>query len=71
MAGDDPSEWLVAVRAIRSDGKAGKAWAALAKRLAATALVFLCAIGVFANPLISKENEGVATGSSAHSLYIM
>ncbi|EFF49016.1 conserved hypothetical protein [Xanthomonas citri pv. aurantifolii str. ICPB 10535] len=56
MAGDDPSEWLVAVRAIRSEGKAGKAWAALAKRLAATTLIFLCAIGFTANPLIAKAN---------------
>ncbi len=35
MAGDDPVQWLVAIKAVRAEGKAGKAWAALAKRLAA------------------------------------
>ena len=45
MAGDDAAEWLVAVKAVRGEGKAGKVWAALAKRLAATAAMLLCAIG--------------------------
>ena len=28
MAGEDPAQWLVAVKAVRSSGPAGKAWAA-------------------------------------------
>lgn len=45
MAGDDAAEWLVAVKAVRGEGKAGKVWAALAKRLATTAALVLCAVG--------------------------
>ncbi|WP_425602036.1 DUF3693 domain-containing protein [Stenotrophomonas maltophilia] len=45
MAGDDPVQWLVAIKAIRAEGKAGKAWAALAKRLATAAVVVLLAVG--------------------------
>ena len=45
MAGDDPVQWLVAIKAIRAEGKAGKAWAALAKRLATAAMVVLLAVG--------------------------
>jgi len=45
MAGDDPVEWLVAIKAIRSEGSAGKAWASLAKRIGAVTALVLCAIG--------------------------
>ena len=44
MAGEDPAQWLVAVKAIRSSGAAGKAWTALARKLAATAT--LLAVGI-------------------------
>ena len=43
LAGDDPAQWLVAIKAVRTDGAAGKAWAALAKRLGAAAAVLLVA----------------------------
>lgn len=43
LAGDDPAQWLVAIKAVRTDGVAGKAWAALAKRLGAAAAVVLVA----------------------------
>ena len=46
LAGDDAGEWLLAIKAVRTEGKAGKVWAALAKRLAATAALVLCAIGL-------------------------
>ncbi|CAM4115769.1 hypothetical protein CR156_08710 [Stenotrophomonas lactitubi] len=45
MAGDDPVQWLVAIKAVRADGKAGKAWAALAQRLAITAMALCLAVG--------------------------
>lgn len=35
LAGDAPGEWLLAVKAVRTEGKAGKVWADLAKRLGA------------------------------------
>lgn len=44
MAGDDPVQWLVAIKAVRSDGAAGKAWSALAKRLAAAAVSLLMGV---------------------------
>jgi len=48
MAGDDPIQWLVAIKAVRADGKAGKAWASLAKRLAAmTAGIGVVALAYF------------------------
>ena len=49
MAGDDPVQWLVAIKAVRAEGKAGKAWAALAQRLAVTAMALCLAVG-FALP---------------------
>lgn len=56
LAGDDPGEWLLAIKAVRTEGKAGKVWAALAKRLGAVAAVALCAIG-FALPTLGKARE--------------
>jgi transcriptional regulator with XRE-family HTH domain len=46
MAGEDPAQWLVAIKAVRSDGAAGRAWTALARKLAASAAMLLCAIGM-------------------------
>lgn len=43
MAGDEPAQWLVAIKAVRSDGAAAKVWASLAKRLGAVAAVLLVA----------------------------
>lgn len=74
MAGDNPAEWLVAVKAVRSDGKAGKVWAALAKRLGAAAAVVLCAIG-FALPVVGKAHQTdvspCSPDSEIGSLHIM
>lgn len=54
MAGDDPVQWLVAVKAIRAEGSAAKHWTSLARRLAATtATLALCAM-LIGMPLISQ-----------------
>lgn len=65
LAGDQPAQWLVAIKAVRSDGAAGKAWAELAKRLGAVAAVLLVA----ALPLSGKASTRVdfaITGDTAH-----
>lgn len=41
MAGEDPGQWLVAIKAVRSDGSAAKEWAKVAKRLATTMALLL------------------------------
>ena len=67
MAGDDPVQWLVAIKAIRADGKAGKAWAALAQRLTAVGMALALGVGF---PL--PRDAQAATGHSAtDSIYIM
>jgi hypothetical protein len=68
MAGDDPAEWLVAVKAVRGDGKAGKVWAALAKRLGATAALVLCAIG-FSGAMPGKSYAASVSQTSATSMH--
>lgn len=55
MAGEDAAQWLVAIKAVRSTGAAGKAWNALAKRLAATTAV-LCLVAV---SLYSRDWDGL------------
>ncbi|MBD9368365.1 hypothetical protein [Xanthomonas sp. XNM01] len=69
MAGDDPGEWLLAIKAVRTDGRAGKVWAALAQRLGTATAVLLCAIGIgFATPAKSSEINGLArVGAVGHS----
>lgn len=54
MAGDDPVQWLVAIKAVRSHGAAGKAWASLAKRLAATAMAVVITFGMMATNFSEK-----------------
>jgi len=67
MAGDDPVQWLVAIKAVRADGKAGKAWAALAKRLAAAAMVLFLAVGF---TLPQRTEASVGSGSNLdHSIH--
>lgn len=67
MAGDDPVQWLVAVKAVRADGKAGKAWASLARRLAAVGMTLALGVG-----LASPGDAQAAVGHSASdSVYIM
>lgn len=67
MAGDDPVQWLVAVKAVRADGKAGKAWASLARRLAAVGMSLALGVG-----LASPRDVQAAVGHSASDpVYIM
>jgi transcriptional regulator with XRE-family HTH domain len=66
LAGDDAGEWLLAIKAIRTDGKAGKVWAALAKRLAATAAMLLCAVG-FSGAMPGKAHAASVSADSSLS----
>lgn len=67
MAGDDPVQWLVAVKAVRADGKAGKAWASLARRLAAVGMALALGVG-----LASPSDVQASVGHSASDpVYIM
>jgi len=67
MAGDDPVQWLVAIKAVRADGKAGKAWASLAKRLAAVAMTLAVGVGL-ASPAHVQAAE---SGYQATTLYTL
>lgn len=67
MAKDDPLQWLVAIKAVRAEGKAGKVWAALARRLATAAMTLALGVG-----LASPRDAQAAMGHSASdSVYIM
>ena len=59
MAGDDPVQWLVAVKAVRADGKAGKAWAALAKRMAAVAMTLVVWVGLASPAHVQAAEKGI------------
>lgn len=61
LAGDDPAQWLIAVKAIRTEGPAGKVWAALARRLATTAA--LLAVVVF--PALPERAQAATQDVSA------
>lgn len=67
MAGDDPVQWLVAIKAVRADGKAGKAWAALAQRLAITAMALCLAVG-FSLP---HKAQAAVTGFDKSAVYTL
>lgn len=73
MAGDDPVEWLVAVKAIRSEGSAGKAWASLAKRIGAVTALVLCAIGfslpMAGNAHATRNADPMASGDVQGNAY--
>ncbi|WP_411831983.1 helix-turn-helix domain-containing protein [Pseudoxanthomonas mexicana] len=70
MAGDDPVQWLVAIKAVRADGKAGKAWSALAKRLAATAAALMILLTFpTAKAGISLANQAVTKSEFGYSVY--
>lgn len=56
LAGDDPGEWLLAIKAVRTDGKAGKIWAALAKRLGTAAAVVMLGV-MLALPLHANASQ--------------
>ncbi len=75
MAGDDPAQWLVAVKAVRSEGSAGKYWTALAKRLASSTVLVLLAAG-YALPSPARAAENIfqyqpLIASESRVLYIM
>lgn len=55
MAHEDPGAWLLKVKAESSTGAAGKAWAALAKRLGAAAAVLLMVGGLAPSPAAAKS----------------
>lgn len=66
MAHEDPGQWLVAIKAVRADGKAGKVWAALAKRLGAAAAVVMLGV-MLALPLHADASQpGFEQGRSMH-----
>lgn len=67
MAGDDPVQWLVAIKAVRADGKAGKAWAALAKRLAAVAMTLAVGVGLASPAHVQAAEKGM----QASTLYTL
>lgn len=67
MAGDDPVQWLVAVKAVRADGKAGKAWASLARRLATVGMTLALGVGI-ASP---RDAQAAVGHSASDSVYIM
>ncbi|WP_425605421.1 helix-turn-helix domain-containing protein [Pseudoxanthomonas putridarboris] len=66
MAGDDPAEWLVAIKAVRSDGAAGKAWAALAKRMAATAALLAVMVFPALQTPAQAATDATETAQSRH-----
>lgn len=66
MAGQDPGPWLLLIKSEQEGGELGREWAKLARRLAATAAVLLCAIGMTGNVAPAK-----ASGYSAEGMHIM
>lgn len=71
MAGDDPAEWLVAIKAVRTEGAAGKVWSQLAKKLAASAIAILLVAGFSIGSPGKASTFNSLRGGNAHSLYIM
>jgi|GEM_PF-1411076 len=67
MAGDDPVQWLVAVKAVRADGKAGKAWASLARRLAAVGMALALGVGL-ASP---RDVQAAIRAGSEPTMYTL
>ncbi|WJI17481.1 helix-turn-helix domain-containing protein [Pseudoxanthomonas winnipegensis] len=68
LAGDDPGEWLLAIKAVRSEGAAGRAWAALAKRLGASAaLLIVMVLGSAQQPAQAASKDY----SADSPIYIM
>lgn len=62
IAHEDPVEWLVRVKAERSEGAAAKYWARLARQLGAAAALALCVVPMLANaaPLVSQAERFLA-----------
>ncbi|WP_176140740.1 DUF3693 domain-containing protein [Pseudoxanthomonas indica] len=71
LAGDDPGEWLLAIKAIRTEGKAGKVWASLAKRLATASAVLLCAIGLAVGTPAQAAPVRSTSATDAQGMQIM
>lgn len=66
MAGDDPVQWLVAVKAVRADGKAGKAWASLARRLATVGMALALGVGLASPRDAQAAMDGADAAPSIH-----
>ena len=71
LAGDDPAQWLVAIKAVRTDGAAGKAWAALAKRLGAAAAVLLVAALPLSAEAKISEKAGYFANNGHFAHYVL
>lgn len=66
IAGQDAGPWLLLIHSEQDQGELGREWAKLYKRLSATAVVFLCVIGMAGNALSAKAYE-----SNAPRMYLM
>ena len=72
MAGENPEQWLVAIRAVRGHGPAAKVWQGLARKLAAsTALVLILALPSLP-ALAATPDQAMSTADEGSAeLYIM
>lgn len=68
LAHEDAGSWLVQIHAEQADGEAGKAWAALAKRLAAAAACVMVAAGFQLAPAPAQAFDSAAVSPQ---MYIM
>jgi transcriptional regulator with XRE-family HTH domain len=75
MAGDDPVKWLVVIKAERTEGLAGKAWARLARQLGAAAAIALLASAVAlpmpARALVTRYEAAKNVAEQTSAIYIM
>ena len=62
LAGEDPVRWLVAVKAERTEGPAGKAWERLARQLGAAASVAFAFVSLM---LVALPASAAAHGAAA------
>lgn len=60
IAGQDPGVWLLRIQAERASGAAGRAWAALAKRLGAAAALGFLAMGLTPSPAVAQVVDSAA-----------
>ena len=59
IANDDPVTWLVRIKAERTDGAAGKAWARLARQLGAAAALAVAALLPMGNARATANLNGL------------
>lgn len=62
LAGQDPGPWLLLIKSEQDKGELGREWAKLAKKLAATAAVFLCAVTVAGSVVASSVSSYASNG---------